>query len=153
MSITCDACGFDMGDSLTDSGRCLGCGTPLGPADDHEPPAPGFRVGEDDPAHVVTDADRERYPDALAGVVAVRRLNYEWGRGIGAEPYGYFTRSQVLVIDLGEYDHRADLPDACPECEAERALYGHHQDRAGIAWQTATECLTCGHTLHEDRGC
>lgn len=149
----CDRCGFDNGEQLGDSGRCAGCGIPLGPADDHDPPAPGFRVREDDPAHVVTDADRERYPDALAGVVAVRRLAYEWGDGVGAAPYGYFTRSRVQVVELGTFEGgRIDLPDECPECGHDRAVWGFHQDRAGIAWSESAECLTCEATLASDRG-
>lgn len=154
--IRCDRCGFDNGDDLGDSGRCAGCGIPLGPADDHERPAPGFRVPDRDRPFVVPDHAVEQYPE-LEGVKTILRLDYEWGDGVGAAPYGYHTTRRIQVVDLDAWDgadwFREDvvISDECPECGASLAVYSFSQDRAGIVGSRSLSCAACEHEHYRER--
>lgn len=156
----CPGCGFGIG-SGTESGKCPGCGMQVDPHPDHEKPAPGFPVEPDDP-HIVTDEDVERYPE-LAGVVVVHELEYDYGRGIGAEPHGYITLYSEQSIHVPTYVHaREHARDnftkhcheerqyECPECGSEVADYTFTQDRAAIAGGRRVSCPICDYTYLEE---
>lgn len=65
----------------------------------------------------------------------IQSFEVKHGRGIGAEPNGYWIESIAKIIE-------------CPECEYERAEYsfkanaGHHRMRF-------IECAKCGHTVED----
>lgn len=140
--MTC-TCGFDNTPLPGDDAptRCGGCGTPLRPDSDDpmhsDMPAPGFNVTEGDDSHIVTDSDVEEYPE-LEGVIAIRELKTDWGRGIGAEPYGHFTRKRVQVEE-------ADEP--CEKCGCEEVLVTFTQDRAAVIAGETVTCARCEHNI------
>ena len=143
--MTC-TCGFDNtplpGDS--EPTKCGGCGTPLRPDSDDpmhsDMPAPGFQVMEHSDPHIVTESDVEAYPE-LEGVLVIHTLETDWGRGIGAEPYGYFTRKRVQT-------EKADEP--CEECGCELERYSFSQGHAGIAGGDSVTCVACDHTKQQN---
>lgn len=174
--MTC-ACGFDNepapGESYPE--KCLGCGTPLRPAADHEKPAPGFDVYPEGDAderhphsfggHTVTDEDVERYPE-LEGVLHIAHCIIEWGRGIGAETYGYYTKKRVERVDLAEWnpkrasdyfdqsdpEYEPDHPDACPECGSGQAEHRTGFDGC-VAGYDYLQCTACDHMIQEEFHC
>lgn len=130
--------------------NCEGCGIPLRPPDDHKRPYP--TVFPDEGPRTVTDWDRETYP-ALEGVVIIKTADVNWGRGIGAECYGYYTKKFVGVVDLETFEHnREEVPDNCPECGSNRAIYRHGFDGC-VASYVALECGTCDRTHFERFDC
>jgi hypothetical protein len=139
--MTCH-CGFDNTPlpGGEPSKRCGGCGVPLRPDSDDplhsDMPAPGFNIAEGDDSHIVTESDVENYPE-LDGVLVIHRLQTEWGRGIGAEPYGHFTRKLIQVEE-------ADEP--CEKCGSEEELVVFSQDHAAVM---AGEKVTCARCEHE----
>lgn len=138
--MTC-SCGFDNEPLPDDEAptKCGGCGTPLRPDSDDplhsDMPAPGFNVRGDEDAHVVTESDVENYPE-LERVLVIHVLETDWGRGIGAEPYGYYTRKRIQIEE-------ADEP--CEQCGCEEIRSSFHQDRAAVLSAGTTECARCEH--------
>lgn len=134
-------CGFDNEPLPGDDPptKCGGCGTPLRPDSDDplhsDMPAPGFNVAEEGDPHVVTESDVEEYPE-LEGVLVIRTLETEWGRGIGAEPYGHFTRKRVQVEEADE---------ACEQCGSFEEIVTFTQDRAAVMAGETVVCARCEH--------
>lgn len=153
----CPSCGFQQ-DDRSESGKCLGCGYQLDPHPDHSAPAPGFHVDDYDGPHVVTEQDVDRYPE-LEGVIIIRELAFEYGRGIGAEPYGYHTLRREQVVDAETYiaahpDSRLaeELADeACPNCGSRTIATVFAQDGAGIAGVASAACDVCDAEVYADR--
>lgn len=167
---TC-SCGYDNtpgGDSQAPA-HCEGCGTPLSPSKDQEPPAPGQQVPywdlvkrtdeEGDVAlnewgeplyeevekekYIVDDDDREEYPE-LENVLVIHELQYHWGRGIGAERHGYITTRRVQTIELEE---------PCPECGHElTATETYVADPAGVYSRKTVECNVCDGIIVDHQG-
>lgn len=138
--MTC-TCGFDNTPLPGDEAptKCGGCGAPLRPDSDDpmhsDMPAPGFQIREKEDSHVVTDSDVENYPE-LEGVLVIHQLETEWGRGIGAEPYGYFTRKRVQIEE-------ADEP--CEKCGSSEERVQFSQDHAAVISAETVECARCEH--------
>lgn len=137
-----------MGDSLGESGLCEGCGIPLGPASDHEMPAPGFKVSAtyDDP-YVVSEEERERNPK-LEGRFLIRVADIRWGRGIGAETYGYYVKELEEIVSIPHFSDE----ECCPECGGDRAVHHHGFDGA-VAGADWLRCNTCGYEFHNEFWC
>lgn len=145
----CDVCSYDMGHDLGESGRCEGCGTPLGPSRDQKRPAPGIDVhSEYDDYVLVTDEMRERNPK-LEGRFLIYHSEIKWGRGIGAETYGYYIKKLSEVVSVSKFseDHTE-----CPECGDNRALHKHGFDGAVAGYDTL-RCNTCDYEYHVDNWC
>jgi rubredoxin len=139
------SCGFDnSGGRLPEN--CLGCGVPLRPPDDHKRPTPGFDVHESEGPYIVTAEERERDPERLAGIYVVHRSDIRWGRGIGAECYGYYQRGLSATVDVAEYSD--DGETECPECGDDRALYKTAFDGC-VAATWSLRCSTCDHVYYE----
>ena len=144
----CDVCGFDYsGASLGKSGRCEGCGTPLGPSSDHERPNPGISVSEYDGPYVVSDEERRRDPK-LDGRVLIRECDIRWGRGIGAETYGYYLKRLEEVVYIANFSEE----ECCPECGGLRAVHERGFDGA-VAGYERLHCQTCEHEFIEEFWC
>lgn len=106
-------------------------------------PTPGYRIDPEDDAYLVTDEDREDSP-ALERALVIRELDFEYGQGLGAEPYGYFTRTRVVV---------AHAEEPCPKCGHEFTRESFSQDHAAIAWSFLAECNACGHVIEDEFDC
>lgn len=155
----CPVCGFQQ-DTRSESGKCLGCGHQLDPHPDHSAPAPGFHI-ENGGDYAVTEQDVQRYPE-LGGVIVIRALEYEYGRGIGMEPYGYHTTLSKKVIDADVWmaaheDHqvtsilRDELADErCPNCSSPLFTLRFSQDRAGVAGSRDIRCDTCDEEIDSE---
>jgi hypothetical protein len=96
-------------------------------------PFPGYQIGEQDDAYIVTDTDREEHPE-LEGVIAIKILAVTHGRGIGAEPYGYLTTRSVKTIHLDE---------PCAACGCTIGERAFSQDRAGMVGSLRESCVGC----------
>lgn len=154
VSLIC-SCGFDNepGPEGEVPARCLGCGVPLRPNDEQTPPFPGHEVPYpnregDMERYVLSDEERETF----SGVIAILRLEYDWGRGIGAEPHGYHVRERIEVVDLSEWNHAGFDGEQCPECGVSVAKHRFSQDAAGVAYAETVECRGCEMTLFEEVG-
>ena len=144
----CDVCSFDMGHDLGESGRCAGCGTPLGPASDHDRPAPGIDVNPDyDDPFTVTEEMRMRNPK-MEDRFLILECDIKWGRGIGAETYGYYLKRLEEVVRVGGFAET----DKCPECGDNRAVHEHGFDGCVAGYDRLT-CNTCDHEYHDEFWC
>lgn len=143
----CDVCRFNMGHDLGPSGRCEGCGTPLGPAEDHTVPGPGVSVLDGDEPYIVSEDERLHDP-RMEGRYIIFHNDVRWGRGIGAETYGYYTKKLSEVVDLSKHTDHTE----CPECGDNRALHKYGFDGC-VASYTTVRCNTCSHEFVEEFDC
>lgn len=145
----CDACGFDMGNSLGESGKCGGCGTPLGPPDDHEVSCPGYTIHPDRHEPYIIDSEDRKWYSNMGGVVVIRKKIIKWGRGIGAETYGYYVKDAEEVVSLPEW---SDDHDECPECGNRRAVREYGFDGC-VAGYSRLNCESCDYEFYEQFYC
>jgi len=125
------SCGYDntpYGDTRLPE-RCEGCGVPLRPADDDHPPE-GGRIKPDEGDEPV----EIKMPNGETRLLIEQ--DYSWGRGIGAEPSGYYTTKAVEIVDKD-----------CPECGYDRARREWNSDGV-VAGETFT-CQCCMRTIEQ----
>lgn len=141
----CDVCGFEMGNVSNKKGVCLGCGTPMVPAEDHTKPAPGFDVI--DKPYTVTDEDREHDP-RLEDRFIILESDIKWGRGIGAETYGYYQKRLREIVRTAAFTDEKE----CPECGDDRAYHASGFDGC-VAGYDRLLCNSCDHEYYDEFWC
>lgn len=140
--MTICSCGFDNSGDGRLPERCLGCGVPLRPPDDHKRPVPGFSVSQYDETPVIVIEEMRESDDLLAGIYAIHRSDIRWGRGIGAETYGYYQKGFSATVAVSEFAEGDEVE--CPECGDDRAMYKSGFDGC-VASFANLRCPTCDH--------
>lgn len=155
----CDRCGFDNG-SGTESGKCMGCGIPIGPGKDDEKKYPFPTVWPDEePLAVQGFWNVDELPDGYLGLRAIQQHQETWEDGVGANPWsGYRVEAFEATFRIGSPAHKtfgdadADtLADECPTCGCHTARIEKSTDGGG-GWSTYISCVSCDHEFYGESG-